>query len=333
MTGLVSVVIPAYNAAATIDETLRSVRSQTHRELEIVVVDDGSTDATVEIAAEHAAADGRIAIVRQDNAGVAAARNAGWQHARSDLIAFVDADDLWAPAKVEKQLKALAAAGPKTALVYCWYAEIDADSRVAKYQDRVHVEGDVLDAILEGNFVGNGSSALVRRQALVEAGGFEPGLRAAGAQGCEDILLYRRIASKHHFALVPEHLVGYRVLANNMSSDSIRMLRSWILMSDEMLRRHPERRRIIKDGVRNYADWLMLRALSPGRLGDIPRMTNIMLRRHPDIALKQLSMLPFVVATRLKGALRRRLGRGGNRIHAGASSGCGARFAIGDLAQ
>src|SRR5690348_12029992 len=104
---LVSVVIPAYNAAATLDETLRSVRSQTHRALEIIVVDDGSVDDTREIAGRHAAVDDRVQVVTQSNAGLAASRNAGWMRARSELIAFIDADDLWAPTKIERQLERL----------------------------------------------------------------------------------------------------------------------------------------------------------------------------------------------------------------------------------
>ena len=107
-TPLVGVVVPAYNAAATLDETLRSVRAQTHRALEIIVVDDGSLDDTAAIARRHAAEDERVRVLCQANAGVAAARNAGWQSSRADLIAFIDADDLWAPTKIERQLQALA---------------------------------------------------------------------------------------------------------------------------------------------------------------------------------------------------------------------------------
>lgn len=122
---LVSVVIPAYNAESTIDDTLRSVRGQTHRELEIIVVDDGSTDRTTSVVKAHAAADGRVTLIAQENAGVAAARNAGWQSARSAFIAFVDADDLWAPSKIERQLEVILRGGLRVGLVYTWWALID----------------------------------------------------------------------------------------------------------------------------------------------------------------------------------------------------------------
>src|SRR5437879_4873848 len=225
-TCLVSVVIPAYNASPTIDETLRSVRSQSHGELEIIVVDDGSTDDTVAVAQRHAARDPRITILRQCNAGVAAARNAGWQAARADFIAFIDADDLWTRYKIERQLHAMIAGGTRTGLVYSWYAWIDAKSRVSVRSDPIFHAGEVLDYLFQGNFVGNGSSALVRREALVAANGFESGLRASGAQGCEDLLFYCRVAEGYHFAVVPEYHIGYRYLPNNMSSDMTRMFRS-----------------------------------------------------------------------------------------------------------
>jgi glycosyltransferase involved in cell wall biosynthesis len=158
-TALVSVVIPAYNGAATINETLRSVRSQTHTNLEIIVVDDGSTDATGVIAARHSALDPRLRIVRQANAGVAAARNHGWRTAASGLIAFVDADDLWSPDKIERQLTALRAM-PEAGLVYSGYVIIDAASCITLQWEHTPHQGDVLRQLLIENFVGNGSAAL-----------------------------------------------------------------------------------------------------------------------------------------------------------------------------
>src|SRR5689334_6839377 len=119
---VVGVVIPAYNAAATLDETLCSVRAQTYLTLEIIVVDDGSRDATPEIALRHAAGDRRVRLIRQANAGVAAARNRGIEETRADLVAPIDADDLWAPTKIARQMEVLRRASPETALVYTWSA-------------------------------------------------------------------------------------------------------------------------------------------------------------------------------------------------------------------
>ena len=217
-----SVVIPAYNAAATLDETLRSVRSQTHRALEIIVVDDGSTDDTRAIAERHAAIDQRVQVVTQDNAGVAAARNTGWRRARSDLIAFVDADDLSAPTRIERQVQVMQRRRParRTGLLL-----VRPDRQPGP--DHPASRGCPLRRRCAGselcvsNFIGNGSAALVRRQALIDADGFDSRLRAAGAEGCEDYLLYFRVAERYHFAVVPEPLVGYRYLPNNMSSNRV----------------------------------------------------------------------------------------------------------------
>src|SRR5689334_7548849 len=115
---MVSAVVPAYNAEATLRETLESVRSQTHERLEIIVVDDGSTDGTVAIVEAQQQIDPRIRLIRQKNAGVATARNAGAAAAKGAYLAPVDADDLWHPTKIERQLAAFAHAGPEVGLVY-----------------------------------------------------------------------------------------------------------------------------------------------------------------------------------------------------------------------
>jgi glycosyltransferase involved in cell wall biosynthesis len=295
---LVSVIIPAFNAGATIDETLRSVRSQSHDRLEIVVVDDGSTDDTLAIAERHAERDPRITIIRQGNAGVAAARNAGWQAARADFIAFIDADDLWAPCKVERQLQAMVDGGERTGLVYSWYAWIDAKSRVSVKSDPVFHAGEVLDYLFEGNFIGNGSSAMVRREALIAANGFESGLRASGAQGCEDLLFYCRVAEAYHFAVVPEYEIGYRYLPNNMSSNMTRMFRSWMLVADEMSARHPDRIALLDRGIRNYARWLLRRALIGGQLGYFASVLALLGWRNPVLAVRVVALdLPRDIAS------------------------------------
>lgn len=284
----VGVVIPAYNAEATLDETLRSVRAQTHQALEIIVVDDGSTDATRALAERHAAADARVQVLHQPNAGVAAARNAGWQHARSEFIAFVDADDLWAPAKIEKQLLALLAGGEKTGLAYCWMSRIDAAGAVIRHHDVIRHQGSVLDPILRSNFVGNGSAALVRRQALIDSGGFDSSLRAGGGEGCEDWLFYARVAGACNFALVPELLVGYRELPSNMSSNRPRMLRSHMLMCAQMLAEHPQRAAAVKRGLQNYGFWLLFTATPRAGLLARAGLWGQLLRGYPWVAMKIL---------------------------------------------
>jgi glycosyltransferase involved in cell wall biosynthesis len=303
---LVSVVIPAYNAEATLDDTLRSVRAQTHQALEIIVVDDGSTDATHALAQRHAAVDPRVQVLNQANAGVAAARNAGWLRARSEFIAFVDADDLWAPAKIEKQLQTLQRGGDKTGLAYCWMSRIDADGAVIRDYDGVRHQGDVLDHILRSNFVGNGSAALVRRQVLIDCGGFDSALRAGGGEGCEDWLFYARVAGAHDFALVPELLVGYRELPNNMSSNRPRMLRSHMLMCDQMLAQHPLRAEAVKRGLQNYGFWLLINSTPRAGLIANTRLWADLLLRYPQVAMKILLWdLPVQPYRRL----RSRLGR------------------------
>jgi len=132
---LVSAIVPAYNAAKTIDETLRSVRAQTYRNLEIIVVDDGSKDETAAIAEAHAGQDPRLRVIRQNNAGVAAARNAGILAARAEFVAPVDADDIWAPAKIARQLS-LMKENPNATLCYTWWACIDHRGRVTGYGGR-----------------------------------------------------------------------------------------------------------------------------------------------------------------------------------------------------
>jgi hypothetical protein len=273
MTGmdLVSVIVPAYNAAATLDETLRSVRSQTHRELEILVVDDGSSDATLEIARRHAEQDPRLRIISQKNAGVAAARNRGIAESKGELVAPVDADDLWSPDKIERQLQALREGGDRVGLVYTWYSHIDADGQVMGTVQPME-SGDVLEPICFGNFVGNGSSTLMRKSAVLEVGGYDPSLRARNAQGCEDILLYFRIAERYHFALVADSLTGYRQTANNMSSDHLQMYRSWTIVTQQMHDRQPEHSREIAAGSIRFTFWLLERAYRARRWGNVLRL-------------------------------------------------------------
>ena len=284
---LVTVVIPAYNAAATIGETISSVRAQTHARLEILIVDDGSSDATAEIVQSHMASDARIRLLRKANGGVASARNLGWKEAAAELIAFVDSDDLWSADKIAKQLAALRKGGNSVALVYTWHAVIDmAGSVVCNCHPTA--AGEVLEELLRENFVGNGSSVLIRKAALCAVGGYDPGLRAQRAEGCEDMLLYLRLAERYEFALVPEYLTGYRLTPGNMSSNLVRMSRSWRLVAAEMCSRHPQHRRIVAQGVTSYVSWLLARAIQSRRPFDVARLGLTLLLWRPDLVTRWL---------------------------------------------
>lgn len=263
---LVSVVVPLYNGAATVERTLSSVLAQTWSNLEVLVVDDGSTDDGPERVAAIAAADDRVRILRQTNGGVAEARNHGAAHSRSDFLAFVDADDLWAPRKVELQMQALQQGGDRVGLVYTWAALIDAEDRIYSTAHRPRAEGDVFRELCRGNFIANGSSALMRRAAFDSVGGYDPSLRERGAQGCEDLMIYLAIAERYEFRLVPAFLTGYRVVQGSMSSDARKMLQSWEMTLAAYRDRYPQFAAEFRNHRREMIYWLALRAFTMGPL-------------------------------------------------------------------
>lgn len=238
--GLVSVIIPAHNAESTLQRTLESVCQQTHANLEVIVVDDGSVDETVNLARKHAAIDERVSVLSQPNRGVAEARNAGAAASRGEFIAPIDADDLWHPRKLECQLAVMRARGPDLGYVYCLYRRIDLEDRVLYSGDDTGIEGHAYLRHLLFNFVGNGSSLLIRRAAFDEVGGYEPDLQRQGAQGCEDYLLQLLIARSWRVGAVREYLTGYRMTPSAMSSDWARMNRSHLVMLQHVARRFPE---------------------------------------------------------------------------------------------
>jgi glycosyltransferase involved in cell wall biosynthesis len=283
---LVTVIIPAYNAASTINETLTSVRAQTYRNLEVLVVDDGSDDDTAAIVSEHTIEDCRVRMINQPNSGVAAARNRGIAEARADLIAPIDADDVWAQTKIEKQVDALMS-NDKIGLVYAWSALIDEQGNI-KGEIAAEHDGIAIQRICSGNFIGNGSSPLMLKSAILEAGGYDAGLRAAAAQGCEDMLLYFRIAERYQFALVREHLIGYRRHRKAMSRNAPEMLKSYLIVTDEMRRKYPEYADDIDQGEKSFGFWLFRVALRSLRLDRAVSVLAVMphdIRRYSVVKL------------------------------------------------
>ena len=224
--GLVSIVIAAYNAEPYIADTCRSALAQTYPSIEVIVVDDGSTDRTAAIVREMSASDARLRLIQQPNRGVAAARNAGIEAAAGEFIAPLDADDIWNHQKIERQVQRVRESGPGTGMVYCWWAWLDKDKLMLDRSPRWHVEGRVWDKLVEVNFTGGGSVPLYRRSSIQQVGGYSVVLRDRGGQGCEDWDLAIRVAEEFDVAVVPAVLVGYRRLPDSMSADCETMWRS-----------------------------------------------------------------------------------------------------------
>lgn len=296
----VGVIVPTYNAERTIGETLASISRQAYQNLDIVVVDDGSSDGSAEIVAGWAKRDERIRLLRQENAGVAAARNAGAAHTDASYLSFIDADDLWAPDKIAAQMALLMQEGQTPVLVYCWFAHIDARSRTFWVGAPELIEGRVMPQICRENFVGNGSSVLVPREIFERVGGFDPSLRIRQAQGCEDLLFVALAARHYEFKVVPRHLVGYRVTDENMSSDTLRMLRSFDLVAARLTSELPQYAGEWDEHRKDFILWLARRAAMAGRYENAMALIK-QLRPHQHKAA--LGILPKLAEDYIKAKL------------------------------
>ncbi|MGH2349804.1 MAG: glycosyltransferase family 2 protein [bacterium] len=286
----VSVIIAAYDAQQFISETLASVRAQTARPAEIIVVDDGSSDQTACIAESFGAT-----VLRNRHGGPALARNTGIRAASCEWVAFLDADDLWLADKLEAQWSAVEAC-PGAGLVFTDFSQgIPGEIRVPSllswrrnYQQVLrHVRApgvvscdrqSLIQGFLEGNFILL-STALVRRSLALELGLFDPGI-----MGCEDRDFFLRVLHRSDTAVVERCLVHRRLHGGNLSEDPIRMALSAAAVADRVFAR-PERYppgavahyRIEQPAVLKQAG---IRLLEQGRLAEARRALGKSLRGH-----------------------------------------------------
>lgn len=221
--GCVSVIMPVYNAAATVARSIESILAQTHANLELIIVDDGSTDGSCELVAGHACRDARIVFLQQaSNGGVAAARNAGLRQATGSHVAFCDSDDWWLPRKLEWQLEDMRRHGNQVS--YTAYERVDEHGRVlstvfpppsVSYRD-----------MLASNRIGNLTGLYDRRLGDVP---FE-------AVGHEDYVFWLdrvRRAGGARCAKHGEVLACYLVRSGSVSANKLRAMRwQWRIYRD-----------------------------------------------------------------------------------------------------
>lgn len=223
---LVSVVIPNYNYARFLPEALESVLAQTYPAVEILVVDDGSTDDSLQVLREY---EGRVRALTPPNGGVARARNLGIRESRGELVAFLDSDDAWNPEKLAKQVALLEDGG--FGMVYTGLRFVDEDGTVLG-QMTEGLSGWVLKelALLEKpGILGSGSTALIRRACFDAVGLYEPALSTSA-----DWDLSRRIAGRYEIGMVREPLTSYRLHRASMHRNVELFERDMLLAFERM---------------------------------------------------------------------------------------------------
>jgi glycosyltransferase involved in cell wall biosynthesis len=232
--------MPAYNAAAFIRQAIESALQQTYTNIEVVVVDDGSRDNTAIVVESIARQDSRVRLLRQHNRGVAEARNLAIAHSRGEFIAPLDADDLWMPHKIERQVECMMKGGSQVGLVYSWWLGIDEADTITSVGAQWNVEGNVLEVLTYCNFIGNASIPLFRRASLDHIGGYNADLRAQQAQGCEDWDMALRLAERYEVRCVPEYLSCYRDVVGSMAKNGDAMEKSHALVVRQLQARQPQ---------------------------------------------------------------------------------------------
>lgn len=230
---LVSIVIPTYNREDLVAQAIDSALAQTHPRCEVVVVDDGSKDRTAEVLARYA---GRIVAIRQENKGLAGARNTGIRESRGELVGFLDSDDLWEPRLVEAALE-IFAAHPEVGAVFLAEREIDVAGNIRGKVHTKRTPGRFFTPegmIGRDTGVGSGRPPIARRS-LLERGMFDEGFR--NFADCE---MWIRHVFDAPMAILEEPLVLRRVHPGNVSADIARDAELWLRILDDVERKHPE---------------------------------------------------------------------------------------------
>lgn len=262
--GLVSVIVPVYNRATLVGQAFDSILAQTYGNLEIIAINDGSTDNSLSVLKEYEQRwPAKFHIIDQPNQGQVAARNNGVQAARGKFIAFLDSDDRWLPKKLEWQLPKFTS---DVGLVYCAVEFIDGEGEVVGTEQLDNsLQGNIYSQLLIKNRM-TGGTVVVRKNVLEDVGLFDPEFKAA-----ENWDLWIRICKKYYAALVDKPLVQYRVHPDNMSKDFELMLAAKKNIMDKHCDRQSSDSMIAKSSALAEADYfyrLGVHQFSTERYGD-----------------------------------------------------------------
>jgi glycosyltransferase involved in cell wall biosynthesis len=238
---LVSVVIPCYNGEAFIREALESVLAQDYENIEIVVVDDGSTDGSPGVVAEYVGEHPVTLLTNEENRGIGYARNRGISAARGSYIAFLDQDDIWLPDKVSRQLEVFSGAGEGLGLVFSNVYHMKGERVFEHDWPRRRIPKDfnalpreeVFEALFLHNFIPM-ITVMVPRACLQRVGGFDERLRG----GADDYDLCLRIAAEYRLCYLDRKLAVHRLHERNYSDDLL-FIRDELVIMEKMCRRYP----------------------------------------------------------------------------------------------
>ncbi|MBD2500869.1 glycosyltransferase [Anabaena azotica] len=250
----ISVVIPAYNCEKTIKETINSVLQQIFANFELIIINDGSQDATLDVISKIP--DTRLKVFSYENAGGNVSRNRGLNLAVGNYVSFLDADDIWTPDKLESQLAALQKT-PDAHVAYSWTDYIDEEGNFIVSGRRVSVNGDVYEKLLVNNFLENGSNPLICREAIIELGGFDEALKAA-----QDWDMWLRLAAKYSFVAVPKVQILYRVSSKSLSANLTRQEKYCLQVLENLSQlRPPNSKSTLSSSKANIYKYLTCKAL------------------------------------------------------------------------
>ncbi|PPS43390.1 glycosyltransferase [Chroococcidiopsis sp. TS-821] len=286
----VTVIVPAYNAERTIVAAIASVQQQSFGDWELIVIDDGSCDRTVELLSR--VQEPRMQVYRYANAGVSVARNRGIARAQGEYIAFLDADDLWRQDKLECQVAALEQHA-NAAVAYSWTCVMNESATMIHPASPVWYEGNVYSQLLVRNFLLCGSNPLVRRHALERVGGFDATLTHG-----EDWELFVRLAKLVEFVVVPAAQVFYRQSPTSASAQVALMETRLLAVIDSVFAAAPPHLQSLKNQnlahLYQYLTGLRLTQVTSAEdIKQIGQNLQLAVRLHPKILLSRTTQRYF----------------------------------------